>query len=227
MKLIDKDALVAEIENIIKEIDEIGTYLSPKGVLTNLLCHLDTFEVKDPYEQCVQYDSIKAGLQGHAETYSFNIESELFQQLTKEQQALWRKEIEQAVISGGDAGVELARDPRYKENLEVKEVDLEKEICNYFNNWYFDEEMDIMVKPDHYSARFNDIKAVARHFAEWQKKMMMKNVVLETTIIMDSDGCAEDGNELEWLAYEDDEIVNMPEWCKEGDKVMVLVIKKD
>ena len=44
---IDKSALVAEIEKRIKEIDEIGTYLSPKGVLTNLLCHLNTLEVKE------------------------------------------------------------------------------------------------------------------------------------------------------------------------------------
>ena len=79
-------------------------------------------EVKDPYEQCVQYPSIKDGIEAHASIYSFNIQSQLFPQLTKEQQALWRKEIEQACISGGDAGVTLARDQRYKENLEVKEV---------------------------------------------------------------------------------------------------------
>ena len=72
----------------------------------------------------IQYANIEQGIKAHAETYSFNIESELFNQLTKEQQVLWRKEIEQACISGGDAGVELARDKRYKENLEVKEVDL-------------------------------------------------------------------------------------------------------
>lgn len=36
---------------------------------------------------------------------------------------MWRKEIEQACISGGEVGVELARDSRYKENLEVKEID--------------------------------------------------------------------------------------------------------
>ena len=47
MALIDKDALVAEIKRRIKEIDEIGTYLSPKGVLTNLLCHINTLEVKE------------------------------------------------------------------------------------------------------------------------------------------------------------------------------------
>lgn len=87
---------------------------------------------KDPYNQCVQYPSVKAGIQAHAETYSFNIESELFNQLTKEQQALWRKEIERACISGGEAGVKLARDPRYKENLEVKEVDLKKEYDKEF-----------------------------------------------------------------------------------------------
>ena len=73
------------------------------------------------YDECVQYDSIKAAIQAHAETYSFNIESQLFNQLTKEQQKLWVKEIEQACISGGEVGVELARDPRYKENLEAKD----------------------------------------------------------------------------------------------------------
>jgi hypothetical protein len=71
----------------------------------------------DPYALCVQYSSIEDGIKAHAEVYSFNIESKLFNQLTKEQQVLWRKEIEQACISGGEAGVELARDPRYKENL--------------------------------------------------------------------------------------------------------------
>lgn len=44
---IPKSEVVAEIERRIKEIDEIGTYLSPKGVLTNLLCHLNTIEVKE------------------------------------------------------------------------------------------------------------------------------------------------------------------------------------
>ena len=44
--------------------------------------------LKDPYGQCVQYDSIKTAIKAHAETYSFNIESKLFNQLTKEQQEL-------------------------------------------------------------------------------------------------------------------------------------------
>ena len=58
-----KPALVAEIERRIKEIDEIGTYLSPKGVLTNLLCHLDTLKVKEvdlekEYEEFVVDDPV-------------------------------------------------------------------------------------------------------------------------------------------------------------------------
>ena len=128
-KYIDKDALVAEIINL-KVKYECGWNCA----IDKILDYIDDLEVKDPYEQCVQYDSIKAGIQAHAETYSFNIESELFYQLTKEQQKLWRKEIEQACISGGEVGVELARDTRYKETLEVKEVDLDKEKINRNRN---------------------------------------------------------------------------------------------
>lgn len=63
--------------------------------------------------------------------------------------------------------------------------------------------------------------------AQCQKEQMMKDVVLETTIIKDWDGCAEDGDYSEWLAYEDDEVINMPEWCEEGDKVKLILIKGD
>ena len=132
-----KSELVAELKRRIDENRRKQTLPQYFGMVEedlNILSFLSTLEVKDPYEQCVQYDSIKAGIQAHAETYSFNIESELFNQLTKEQQKLWRKEIEQAVISGGEMGVELARDMRYKENLEVKEVDLEKECFKYFED---------------------------------------------------------------------------------------------
>lgn len=56
-RYIDKSVLIAEIEKRIKEIDEIGTYLSPRGVLTNLLCHLDTLEVKET--NSVWHDAIE------------------------------------------------------------------------------------------------------------------------------------------------------------------------
>ena len=135
MELIDKNALIAEITHKIKVLeafiknfdgisDKVEKAKNKVEALSDELLFIENLEVKDLYEQCVQYDSIKAGIQAHAETYSFNIESLLFNQLTKEQQALWRKEIEQACISGGEIGVELARDPRYKENVEVKDVNL-------------------------------------------------------------------------------------------------------
>ena len=47
VQYIEKSSVIAEIEKRIKEIDEIGTYLSPKGILTNLLCHLNTLEAKE------------------------------------------------------------------------------------------------------------------------------------------------------------------------------------
>lgn len=128
MKLIDKTILIGEIKRLIdccykicagnldflqksypEDYYSIETY-------KNILSFIDTLEVINPYEQCIQYSSIKDGIKTYAENYSFNIESKLFNQLTKEQQVLWRKEIEQACISGGEAGVELAKDPRYKEN---------------------------------------------------------------------------------------------------------------
>ena len=48
---IPKAALVAEIENRIKEIEEIGTYLSPKGTLTSFWCYINALEVKEVEEK--------------------------------------------------------------------------------------------------------------------------------------------------------------------------------
>jgi len=169
--LIDKDAVVAEIERIQNEFsDRNGNFddLENQGAykaLDRLESSLDTLEVKDPYEQCVQYDSIKAGIQAHAETYSFNIESQLFLQLTKEQQKLWRKEIEQACISGGEMGVELAKDARYKENLEVKEVDIEKEVINWWNAHYSSKSYTFEGYTGHYIENSTLIE-IAKHFYE-------------------------------------------------------------
>jgi hypothetical protein len=119
---IDKSALVDEIERRRKKNARNKLNLAAAFEDNYLLSFIDTLEVIDPYAKIVQYSSVKDGIQAHAEDYSFNIESELFNQLTKEQQALWRKEIEEACISGGYAGYQLAKDPRYKKNLEVKEM---------------------------------------------------------------------------------------------------------
>lgn len=155
---IKKSALLAEINKRIIDapINNIGhqrvwAYNDVKDIINTLEV------IIDPYEQCIQYASIESGIQAHAEIYSFNIESVLFNQLTKEQQALWRKEIEQACISGGYAGYSLARDPRYKENLEEKEVDLEKEFDNYTKNILA---CDVQFEP------FTHLYNCAKHFYE-------------------------------------------------------------
>lgn len=181
---ISKSAIVAEIERrkyqfvsqaesfhkIGKENEE-SYYAALASNMNSLSCFLDTLEVKDPYEEVIQYDSVKSGIQAHAETYSFNIESMLFNQLTKEQQALWRKEIEQAVISGGDAGVELARDPRYEENLEVKNTFIEK-ACEYFrrsleNTKVIDEYRDIVVRG--IQASYTSVEEFIEDFKNYMK----------------------------------------------------------
>lgn len=132
---IDKAAVLAEI----KKLHGNPFY---RMAIKDVLSILDTLEVKDinsivnPYYACIQYTDRESAIKAHAEDYSWNIESELFQQLTPEQQKLWRKEIEQACISGGYSGLNLAKDPRYKENLEVKEVDLNKEIDLVEDKYY-------------------------------------------------------------------------------------------
>ena len=154
---ISKSVLVAKIEKRRSRNSRNKLNLAAAFEDNYLLSFIDSLEVKDPYEQYVQYSSIKDGIKAHAETYSFNIESVLFNQLTKEQQALWRKEIEQACISGGEAGVELARDTRYKENLEVKEVDLDKEFDKYCDNLYL---IDLENEP------YAELFECAKHFFE-------------------------------------------------------------
>ena len=108
----------------------------------------------------IMYASRKAGIESFAETYSFNIESVLFNQLTSEQQKLWRKEIENAIISGGEMGLELADDKRYDE-IESSE-DLEEEI-NRVDDWY--------------PVEIQYIREIAHHFAEWQKQQIIKDAV--------------------------------------------------
>lgn len=128
-----------EVENILRNLWKEDDGHNPEHriyynkALQEVQCEIDTLEVIDPYKECIQYDSIKAGIQAYAETYSFNTESKLFNQLSKEQQILWRKEIEQACINGGEVGVELAKDPRYKENVETKEADLKKEYKKFIS----------------------------------------------------------------------------------------------
>jgi len=127
------------IEDVTKDITEnkeaATKFLKSAGIMdeNGELAEMYRSEQKSAdynYDNRIQYDSIKSGVEAFASTYSFNIESKLFLQLTKEQQQLWREEIEQAVVAGGENGIELARDNRYKENRMVEWSEEEKEVLD-------------------------------------------------------------------------------------------------
>lgn len=65
--------------------------------------------------------------------------------------------------------------------------------------------------------------------AKWQKEQMMKNVVLETKVMKDSDGDGIDTPYEEWITLEDAEIPFIPDniGLKDGDKVKVIILKDE
>lgn len=118
-QFIDKSAVVAEI-NWLDKCFHISKSAEGQKFIKCLLAFLE-----EPYDdvsiKVAAERDIKTGIQTHAQMYSLWTQSELFKQLTREQQRLYAKEIEQACISGGFNGVKLAKDPRCKESLEGKE----------------------------------------------------------------------------------------------------------
>ena len=103
--------------------------------------------------------------------------------------------------------------------------ELKEEVSRYLDSiveWGQVEDED---DPDYLMSK-SDLMKFAYHFVQWQKKQIMKDVVLETSIIKNDDGCAEEFNYIEWLEYENNEITIVPEWCKEGDKVKFIIIKE-
>ena len=151
----------------------------------------------------IQYASVDDGIHAHADTYSFNIPSELFDQLTPEQQKLWRKDIEDAVISGGYCGVELARDERYEENQEEFEDSLNDELSKYIEN-NFTIEKDVLErfglepKDYMYSMDKSDMLKLVKFFATRERKMTILAVKkwLEDNAHMYNGECSGDRKDL-------------------------------
>lgn len=154
----------------------------------------------------IQYASIDGAIKAHAEDYSFNIESELFQQLTPEQQKMWRKEIERAVLSGAYSGLNLARDKRYEENRQEESVSEELE-----------DEIDAWCRK--VITGLPIVKEAARHFADWQKQQMMKTAI-ETEVVDDSFG--QQVGEVPAIRYD----VQPEDNLEIGDKVKLIIIKE-
>ena len=156
----------------------------------------------------VQYTNREAGIKAHAEEYSFNIDSELFQQLTPEQQKLWRKEIEQAVVSGGHCGLELAKDKRYDEEPvsdDLEEVSKKYSSCIYLEEVLSDDDKEVLR-----GRLINTFKAGA----EWQKSQgVTKEAVIGIT-------------PKEYFISISQSTVDMLDLCA-GDKVIVQLRKKE
>jgi len=73
------------------------------------------------------------------------------------------------------------------------------------------------------------LRDFAEHVATRQKQQMMKNVILETVVMRDSDGDGVETPVESWLTLANTEIPELPEnlGLKEGDKVKVIIIKED
>ncbi len=75
-------------------------------------------------------------------------------------------------------GQVLANSAKSSKDLqEPVNEELEKEINAFLAGWSEDDEYGSAVKPDCYCAGLEDIKDIARHFAQWQKEQMMKNAI--------------------------------------------------
>lgn len=141
----------------------------------------------------------------NAETYFFNIESELFNQLTKEQQALWRKEIEQAYISGAKWKEEQFEKNRLAacDRQTEEEAEIERDfVMSIIGNEQRQPTFDDAIK---YGMRLH-------------KEQMMKDATKATVHI-------EVGNypyipQIELYDYDKDVPL-----AKEGDKYKVVLIK--
>lgn len=145
-----------DIEKIRAEIERRLEELNPKqGVFAGRplrAVNPKTFPRERELEKLLSF--IDSMPEKPAAEYSFNIPSELFNQLTPEQQKLWKKEIEQAYNAGMKHKEEPASD------------DLEIEIDKYIKENGFDG-IDTI----------EDVNYIARYFANWQKLQIMKGAI--------------------------------------------------
>lgn len=74
-----------------------------------------------------------------------------------------------------------------------------------------------------------DVRYTAKHFVNWQMQQLMKNVVLETEVLRDSDGDGVETPYESWLTLANTEIPELPEslGLKEGDKVKIVIVKSE
>jgi len=144
---IDKSELTKELLSRIDDNTRRGRDVSDYVEVLSILEELKVFY--NPVElDKVQYTDLRNALQIHAESYAFNVESPLFPQLNKDQQLLWVRDLEQAVISGGEEAIGLVGYNR----VHTGEIELDKECERFVQTKEFTEDDD------------GPVLSVAKHF---------------------------------------------------------------
>ena len=106
----------------------------------------------------------------------------------------------------------LERFQDYQDDIEEHNEDLEEEIDRYWEGWI---DPDPEVKGvDGYLSK-DEFSVYACHFAEWQKKQMMKNAVDATILDIDA-------QTIEFGLWPE-KLLDI----KEGDKVKIIIIKEN
>ena len=151
---------------------------------------------------------------------------------------------------------ELVEDPEELTHSEVtkmsdqEEQNLNHEIEVYFQFWW-DNESGGVVKPDNWLAQMEDLHAVARHFASWQKQNDKEQILILTDQIESCHAAMKCKDELmeiklheqkeemmkdaidgyvDQVEYPDLTLIQLsenPKDLKDGDKVKLIIIKEE
>lgn len=104
-----------------------------------------------------------------------------------------------------------------KDLQEPVNEELEKEINAFLAGWSEEDEYGSAIKPDCYSAGLEDIKDIARHFAQWQKEQMMKDAI-EGKVVAVRTTMSDKLHTYPWIELEAQ--------LSKNDKVKVIIIKE-
>ncbi len=146
---IDKSELTKELLSRVSDNTRKGQSVSDYIEVLSIIDDLGVFY--NPVElDKVQYTDLRNALQTYARSYAFKVESLLFPQLNKDQQILWARDLEQAVISGGDEAIGLVG----YNKVHIGEIELDKECERFVQTKEFTEDDE------------GPVLSVAKHFFE-------------------------------------------------------------
>lgn len=113
-----------------------------------------------------------------------------------------------------------------------EDLDIDEELERFFESKHLFVDADDLLTVRHCNGSPTDkiyyFEDVARHFAQLQKKQIMKGLCYETKLYKDEEGDGIDTPIESWLALENNEITNIPNiGLKAGDNVKVIIVKDE